>query len=61
VNDEAALWEKYGAAVLATETSDGRLLGMTAVERMFLSIGCFLVTSLASIVLLAVLKKITLP
>ncbi|NLE50378.1 MAG: hypothetical protein GX613_03135 [Chloroflexi bacterium] len=35
-----------------------RLFGMTAAERMFVSIGCFLVTSLAGFLLLLVMGKI---
>ena len=45
---------------LITESADDRIFGMTAVERMFVSIGCFLVTSLAGFVLLLLLGKIVL-
>ena len=45
---------------LITEAPDDRIFGMTAVERMFVSIGCFLVTSLAGFVLLLLLGKIAL-
>jgi len=37
-----------------------RLFGMTAAERMFVSIGCFLVTLLSGFVLLLALGKIVL-
>ncbi len=37
-----------------------RLFGMTAAERMFVSIGCFLVTSLAGFLLLLVMGKIVI-
>jgi hypothetical protein len=37
-----------------------RLFGMTAAERMFVSIGCFLVTSLAGFLLLLVMGKIAI-
>jgi hypothetical protein len=37
-----------------------RLFGMTAAERMFVSIGCFLVTSLAGFLLLLVMVKIAI-
>jgi len=46
--------------LLSTEAADDRIFGMTAVERMFVSIGCFLVTSLAGFVLLLLLGKIVL-
>ncbi len=45
---------------LITEAADDRIFGMTAVERMFVSIGCFLVTSLAGFVLLLLLGKIVI-
>ena len=45
---------------LLPETADDRIFGMTAVERMFVSIGCFLVTSLFGFVLLLLLGKIAL-
>ncbi|MBN1965531.1 MAG: hypothetical protein JW910_12850 [Anaerolineae bacterium] len=38
-----------------------RMFGMTAAERMFVSVGCFLVTSLAGFALLLVMDKIALP
>ncbi len=37
-----------------------RMFGMTAAERMFVSIGCFILTSLAGFLLLLVLDKIAL-
>ena len=37
-----------------------RLFGMTAAERMFVSIGCFLVTSLAGFLLLLVMGTIAI-
>lgn len=38
-----------------------RIFGMTAAERMFVSIGCFLVVTLAGFMLLLVMDKIALP
>lgn len=49
-------YEKY----LAAETRSDKLFGMTALERMFVSVGCFLVTSLAGFLLLLVLDKIAI-
>ncbi|MBN1201956.1 MAG: hypothetical protein JXJ20_08890 [Anaerolineae bacterium] len=41
--------------------SSDKIFGMTAAERMFVSIGCFLVTSLAGFFLLLLMEKIALP
>jgi hypothetical protein len=46
---------------LAQGVRSDKVFGMTAVERMFVSIGCFLVTSLAGFVLLLAIDKIALP
>jgi hypothetical protein len=46
---------------LARGVRSDRVFGMTPVERMFVSIGCFLVTSLAGFVLLLAMDKIALP
>jgi hypothetical protein len=43
------------------EARGDTLFGMTAAERMFVSIGCFLFTSLAGFLLLLVTEKIALP
>ncbi len=45
---------------LASEVYSDRIFGMTAVERMFVSIGCFLLTSLGGFLLLLYLDKIVL-
>ncbi|NDJ76372.1 MAG: hypothetical protein GYB65_08935 [Chloroflexi bacterium] len=45
---------------LAPEVRSDKLFGMTAVERMFLSVGCFILTSLGGFVILLVLEKIAL-
>ena len=43
-----------------TEVQSDKLFGMSAVERMFISIGCFLLTSLGGFLLLLVMDKIAL-
>jgi hypothetical protein len=52
--------EGYESSMVRNVRSD-KLFGMTAVERMFVSIGCFLVTSLAGFLVLLVMGKIALP
>jgi len=47
-------------SVITPEVVSERIFGMTAVERMFVSIGCFLLTSLAGFFLLLVMGKIAL-
>jgi hypothetical protein len=47
--------------VLARDVRSDKMFGMTAAERMFVSVGCFLATSLAGFVLLLALDKIALP
>ena len=49
-------YENYVAA----RPASGKMFGMTAAERMFVSIGCFLFTSLAGFFLLLILDKIEL-
>lgn len=43
---------------IVEEYDDGKLFGMTAVERMFLSVGLFLITLVFSIILLVVTDSI---
>lgn len=43
-----------------TDAHSDKIFGMTAAERMFVSIGCFLVTTLGGFMLLLVLDKIAL-
>ncbi|MCD4687371.1 MAG: hypothetical protein K8S97_15690 [Anaerolineae bacterium] len=43
-----------------SEVQSDKLFGMSAVERMFVSIGCFLLTSLGGFLLLLVMDKIAL-
>lgn len=45
-------------AILARKPADDKLFGMTAVERMFISIGLFGVTLVVSIILLIVTDSI---
>ncbi len=45
--------------IAPTGVSD-RMFGMTAAERMFVSVGCFLLTSLAGFFLLLIMDKIAL-
>ena len=45
---------------MAREVHSDKMFGMTAAERMFVSIGCFLLTSLGGFFLLLVLDKIAL-
>ncbi|NLX09306.1 MAG: hypothetical protein GXY36_06585 [Chloroflexi bacterium] len=49
-------YETYAASGVGSD----RIFGMTAAERMFVSIGCFLVTLLSGFVLLLALGKIVL-
>lgn len=57
--DEEPIIESYETYVAKGVTSD-KIFGMTAAERMFVSIGCFLVTSLAGFFLLLIMGKIAL-
>ncbi|MEP0763430.1 MAG: hypothetical protein HRF48_11920 [Chloroflexota bacterium] len=45
---------------MAAEVSSDKMFGMTAAERMFVSIGCFILTSLAGFLLLLIMDKIAL-
>jgi hypothetical protein len=45
---------------IAPHVADDKIFGMTAAERMFVSIGCFLLTSLAGFFLLLIMDKIAL-
>ena len=58
--EEDIVVEAHQAGLVRDVVTD-RVFGMTAVERMFVSIGCFLVTSLGGFLLLLVLEKIALP
>lgn len=49
-------FERY----MVREAASDKIFGMTAAERMFVSIGCFILTSLAGFLLLLVLDKIAL-
>lgn len=45
---------------LARDVHSDKMFGMTAVERMFVSIGCFVVTSLGGFFLLFIMDKIAI-
>jgi hypothetical protein len=45
---------------IAPTVAPDRIFGMTAAERMFVSIGCFLLTSLAGFFLLLIMDKIAI-
>jgi hypothetical protein len=45
---------------LTSEVRSDKVFGMTAAERMFVSIGCFLLTCLGGFFVLLVLEKIAL-
>jgi hypothetical protein len=47
-------------SVITPEVASEKIFGMTAVERMFVSIGCFLLTSLGGFFLLLIMGKIAL-
>lgn len=55
--EEQEIEERY-EELLTTEVHSDKMFGMTAVERMFVSIGCFLFTSLGGFFLLLVMDKI---
>lgn len=58
--EEEIVVEAHQAGLVRDVVTD-RVFGMTAVERMFVSIGCFLVTGLGGFLLLLVMEKIALP
>jgi hypothetical protein len=45
---------------MGAEVSSDKMFGMTAAERMFVSIGCFILTGLGGFLLLLVMDKIAL-
>jgi hypothetical protein len=51
--------ERVVEEIVPPATSD-KIFGMTAAERMFVSIGCFLLTSLAGFFLLLIMDKIAI-
>ncbi len=57
--EEQEIQERY-EELLATDVQSDTLFGMTAVERMFVSIGCFLLTTLGGFFLLLVMDKIAI-
>ena len=59
LEDEEVSQDSYETVMVKNVSSD-RLFGMTAAERMFVSVGCFLVTSLVGFLALLVLEKIVI-
>jgi hypothetical protein len=55
--DEDLVTEYY-EEYLAGEVHSDKMFGMTAVERMFVSVGCFIITTLGGVVLLLIMDKI---
>lgn len=51
---------QYDPKDFIPDVQSDKLFGMSAVERMFVSIGCFLLTSLGGFLLLLVMDKIAL-
>jgi hypothetical protein len=52
--------EGYENYVSSQNIAAEKIFGMTAAERMFVSIGCFILTSLGGFLLLLVMEKIAL-
>jgi len=55
--EEQEVKERYEELIITDVQSD-QIFGMSAVERMFISIGCFLLTSLGGFFLLLLMDKI---
>lgn len=54
--------ESFGAIQAGTQVvDDGRIFGLNGVERMFLSIGLFLVVTMFSVLLLLMTDSIAVP
>lgn len=52
----------FGEIAAGTQTvDDGRIFGLNAVERMFLSMGLFMVVTVTSVLLLLVTSSVALP
>ncbi len=58
---QKALEQEIIQEPVASRSAGDRIFGMTAAERMFVSIGCFLTTTLVGFLLLLILDKIALP
>ena len=52
--------EGYENYVSSQNIAAEKIFGMTAAERMFVSVGCFILTSLGGFLLLLVMEKIAL-
>lgn len=57
--EEQEVQDRY-EELLATDVHSDTLFGMSPVERMFVSIGCFLLTTLGGFLLLLVMDKIAI-
>ena len=53
--------EAQDRQIVASTPAPEKMFGMTAAERMFVSIGCFLVTSLGGFLVLLLTDRIVLP
>jgi hypothetical protein len=58
--EEDVTVEGYENYVSSQNITAEKIFGMTAAERMFVSIGCFILTSLGGFLLLLVMEKIAL-
>ncbi len=62
IDQDEPEWEDLDSvAVKGNEVDDGRIFGLNAVERMFLSIGLFLVVTVFSVLLLLITDSIAIP
>ncbi len=59
--EEPSFDDFEASAVKAREVDDGKIFGMNAVERMFVSVGLFLVVTVFSVLLLLVTDSIAIP
>ena len=57
--EEQEVQDRY-EELIATDVQSDTLFGMSPVERMFVSIGCFLLTTLGGFLLLLVMEKIAI-
>ncbi|MCB9436776.1 MAG: hypothetical protein H6673_07245 [Anaerolineales bacterium] len=60
-NEEPSFDDFSSVAVRAQDVDDGKIFGMNAVERMFISVGLFLVVTVFSVMLLLVTDSIAIP
>jgi hypothetical protein len=55
------IMEAENKKLISSGPAPEKMFGMTAAERMFVSIGCFLMTSLGGFLVLLITEKIALP